>query len=423
MMKILWITNIPLPEASLLMNEKPLPYGGWLINTSKYLLEQGDCELAVAFPKNNIKKNQVFYGERIEYYVFPQIDGNKEFSIDNNAFLKNIIDKVKPNLVHIFGTEFEHSLAIINVCNEYGIESVISIQGLVSIISKHYMANLPFNIQKRFTLRDFAKQDNIQQQQKNFIRRGKIETEAIKRAKNVIGRTTWDKACVSQMNPDAMYYFCNETLRDEFYNNRWNIEDCEEFSIFTSQASYPIKGIHFVLEAMLLVIKKYPNSKLYIAGHNIIDSMTFIQKIKLSSYAIYIKDLIKKYNLVDNVVFTGILDEKQMCERYLKSHVFVCPSTIENSPNSLGEAMILGVPCVASYVGGIPDMLKDKIEGFLYQYDAPYILAYYICEIFKNGNLALNFSNNARVKALITHDRDLNTRRLIEIYKKILEIT
>ena len=80
---------------------------------------------------------------------------------------------------------------------------------------------------------------------------------------------------------------------------------------------------------------------------------------------------------------------------------------------------MLGVPSVASYVGGIPDMLKDKEEGFLYQHDAPYMLTHYICEVFKSEELALKFSNNAREHALKTHDKDENTRRLIEIYNEI----
>lgn len=418
-MKILWLTNIPLPEASLLMNERSSASGGWLINTAKILSNHEDVELAVAFPKNNIENNQTLHGERIKYYAFPKIKSKERDSIDNNRYLKYIVEKVNPDLVHIFGTEFEHSLAMINVCNDLGIETIISIQGLVSVIGKHYKSSLPFGVQKRFTFRDFVKQDNIQQQQKKFIEKGSLEIEAIKRTRHIIGRTTWDKACVSQINPNAIYHFCNETLREEFYTHRWKVDDCEKFSIFTSQASYPIKGIHFVLEAMPLILKRYPKAKLYIAGHNITESETIKQKIKLSSYAMYIKDLIKKHNLVDNVVFTGILDEKQMCERYLKTHVFVCPSSIENSPNSLGEAMILGVPSVASYVGGIPDMLKDKEEGFLYQHDAPYMLAHFICEIFENEDLALKFSKNAREHALKTHDRDENTRKLIEIYEEI----
>ena len=58
--------------------------------------------------------------------------------------------------------------------------------------------------------------------------------------------------------------------------------------------------------------------------------------------------------LEDKVSFLGPLNAEQMKAEYLRSNVFLCPSSIENSPNSLGEAQMLGVPCVASYVGGIP---------------------------------------------------------------------
>lgn len=418
-MRILWLVNIALPEASLLMNERSSASGGWLINTAKILSKYEDVELAVAFPKNNIENNQTLHGERIKYYAFPKIKSKERASIDDNRYLKDILEKVNPDLVHIFGTEFEHSLAMTNVCNVRGIDTVISIQGLVSVIGKHYMSNLPFGVQKRFMFRDFVKQDNIQQQQKKFIEKGKLEREAIKRTKHIIGRTTWDKACTSQINPDATYHFCNETLREEFYNHKWKLDQCERFSIFTSQASYPIKGIHFVLEAMPLILKRFPQTKLYIAGYDITKVDTIKQKIKLSSYGKHIRNLIKEYKLGESVIFTGVLDEEKMCQRYLKSHVFVCPSSIENSPNSLGEAMILGVPSVASYVGGIPDMLKDKEEGFLYQHDAPYMLAQYICEIFENKDLAIKFSKNAREHASKTHDRDENIRRLIGIYEEI----
>lgn len=418
-MRILWLTNIPLPEASLIMGEKPSCFGGWLINSSKHLSEQKGYQLTIAFPKRNMNNIQVLHGEKITYYVFPKIDSKNASSIDNNAYLKSILDVIKPDLVHIFGTEYEHTLAMINACNLQVTETVISIQGLVSVVAKHYMSNLPINIQKRFTFRDYIKQNNLIQQQNDFLRKGILEDEAIKRTNNIIGCTTFDKAYSYKLNPKAQYHFCNETLREEFYKHVWSIKKCERHSIFISQASYPIKGLHYVLEAMPLVISNYPDINLYISGHKIVQFNNFVDKLKKSSYFKYIEELIQKYNLENNITFTGQLDEQEMCQRYLKSHVFVCPSSIENSPNSLGEAMILGVPSIASYVGGIPDMLKNKEEGLLYQHDAPYMLAYYICEIFKNDDLAMKLSKNAREHALKTHDKDENTRRLIEIYKKI----
>lgn len=94
-------------------------------------------------------------------------------------------------------------------------------------------------------------------------------------------------------------------------------------------------------------------------------------------------ELIEKYSLAGCVEFLPPLKADEMKRMYLKSNVFVSPSSIENSPNSLGEAMMLGVPCVSSLVGGVGNMLIDGAEGFTYQHDAPYMLAYYVMEIFR----------------------------------------
>lgn len=418
-MKILWLTNVPLPEATELLKIKTVPFGGWLVKTAVDLSNSNDVDLNITFPFISAEKIVHLRGSKIDYFAFPSKGKtNEQNTIE--SFLETIIDLVNPDLVHIFGTEYLHSLCMVRVCNQKGIKNIISIQGLTSIYANHYMAALPINVQLNYTFRDFLKRDNLLVQQKKFRMRGLFEINAIKETSHVLGRTIWDKACTQQINPNAKYHYCNETLREEFYKHIWSVEKCDRYSIFTSQASYPIKGIHFVLEAMPIVLKKYPQAKLYIAGRDITNSSTIKDKLKISSYGKYIKKLIKKNNLQDSVIFTGILDEKGMCNRYLKSNVFVCPSSIENSPNSLGEAMILGVPCVASYVGGVSDMLEDKVEGFLYQADAPYMMAHYIIKIFEDEELAIIISKNARRHALKTHDGATNTKRMIQIYEEVI---
>ena len=419
-MKVLWVVNIPLPEASILMNEKILPVGGWLVSSSKDLSMQKDIELSVAFPKKGIKDFIELKGEKISYYAFRPVKfSDIEFN-KNNSIFEDIINKIQPDIVHIHGTEFPHAFSMVNVCNKKKIKVVISIQGLVSVIEKHMYANLPFKVVYGATIRNLLRKDNVVGLRRSFIKRGKYEIEAIKNVKYIIGRTTFDKAYTLQINPNSKYYFCNETLRDEFYKHQWNINNCERYSIFLSQGNYPIKGLHYVLEAMPIILKRFPKAKLYVGGNDITKSDTLKDRLLMTYYGKYIKKLISNLNLKDKVIFTGPLDEKEMCERYLKSHVFVCPSSIENSPNSLGEAMILGVPSVASYVGGIPDMLEHSKEGFLYQSDAPYMLAHYMCEIFENDDLALRLSENARQRALKIYNRDENLKQLLEIYYNIL---
>jgi glycosyltransferase involved in cell wall biosynthesis len=416
-MNILWLTNIALPEASQLMNEKPSPFGGWFVSASARLADNERISLSIAFPKNGLSDVRVLKGNKINYYAFSPVSEKDIRSNRQNSYFEKILEQAKPDIIHIFGTEYAHTLAMVNACQKEKV--VISIQGLTSVIAGHYLSGLPVNVQNRFTLRDFIKQDNLKQQRKKFIRRGRLEIEALQKVKHIIGRTTWDKACTSQINPGAKYHFCNETLREEFYQHTWDINKCERHSIFVSQGSYPIKGVHFMLEAMPLILKRFTDAKLYIGGNNILQSDTLKDRLKRSSYGKYIEELIKKYSLESCVKFTGVLDEKQMCERYLKSHVFVCPSSIENSPNSLGEAMILGVPCVASDVGGGSDMLKHREEGFVYQMDAPYMLAYYVCEIFSDTELAFQLSEKAREHARRTHDREINNATLINIYNQI----
>ena len=96
------------------------------------------------------------------------------------------------------------------------------------------------------------------------------------------------------------------------------------------------------------------------------------------------------------------------------------PSTIENSSNSVGEAMLLGCPVVSSNVGGINNLLKHGMEGYIYQSSAPYMLAYYVNKVFDDDNNALQMSHNAMQRAQVTHNREKNIRDLCAIYDSII---
>jgi len=376
-----------------------------------------NIDLTVCFPYGGQKDQLHGYAHSLEYYSFPQSKEATKYDEKTQARFEAILRQAEPDIIHIWGTEYPHALAMARACEKAGMlrKAVISIQGLCSIYAKHYYANLPQKVVNSYTFRDVLKSDNIKQQRKKFEKRGGMEIEAIRKVNHVIGRTTWDKACASRINPHAEYHFCNEVLREEFYKNQWDIKLCQRHSIFASQGYYPIKGLHMMLAAMPEIQKNYPDAHLYIAGGDI----TKISVIKRSSYSTYITKLIRRYGLQDAVTFTGALNEEQMCARYLKSHVFVSPSNIENSPNSLGEAMLLGMPCISSAVGGVPDLLWDREEGFLYQYDAPYMLAYYVSALFTNDQLACFFSVNAQKRAEGTHDREKNLKRLLDIYTLI----
>lgn len=415
-MNILWFCNAAPPEASRLMNEPESPFGGWYVNASRLLSHQEAVHLTMAFPKTGLTDIEKVQGERITYIAFPPVT-QKNYTSCKGYILK-VLNEVKPDITQVFGTEYLHSLAVMECCNKD--RTVIHIQGLVSVYCHHYYASLPVPILRHYTLRDIIKNDNIIKQKRKMSALGKYETEAIQLARHVIGRTAWDYACVKRLNPTIKYHPGNEILREEFYRHRWDIGKIQRCSIFASQGSYPIKGLHLLLQAMPDILVRYPETVLYIGGQNITRNETLQEKIRLSSYGKYLKELIRAHRLEGKVVFLGLLDERQMCKQYLQSHVFVIPSSIENSPNSLGEAMMLGVPCVGSDVGGVSSMLAHNSEGYVYPYDEPYMLAHYVCEIFGSDNLALKFSLSAREHAAITHSKDNNIDKLLDIYNEIV---
>ena len=108
-----------------------------------------------------------------------------------------------------------------------------------------------------------------------------------------------------------------------------------------------------------------------------------------------------------------------MYEAYVKANVMVMCSNIENSPNCIGEAMLVGTPVVAACVGGVMNLVEHKTDGYLYQHNAPYMLAYYVCRIFENPEIANQFSRNGIVKANKLYNPLQNTVSLLEIYNTI----
>lgn len=405
-MKVLWLCNVIIPQICLSLGIDQGIGGGWLTQLADMLDEKSDIELGICAPyRQGYELTKACWGSGSVFWGFQKkIWDSYKYDYSLESLFKRVIEEFQPDIVHIFGTEFPHALAMVNAFNRPD-RTVIHIQGLVSVCARHYCAYLPDLVTKKRTLRDFLRQDNIIQQKRKFELRGEFEIEAIKRVDHVMGRTDWDRACCEAINADIKYHYVQEMMRPEFYEGQWCYEDCEKHSIFVSQGSYPIKGLHLVLEALHILKKTYPDVKLYVAGPDIIHYEGIKQNIRKTYYAKYILELINKWKLEKQVVFLGSLSAEKMKEHYLSSHVFVSPSSIENSPNSIGEAMLLGVPILSSDVGGVSSLIKHRENGFLYQADAPYMLAYYVEQIFEDSTLADKMSGIAQVHAKKMYDR------------------
>ncbi|MDF4222882.1 glycosyltransferase family 4 protein [Maribacter sp. M208] len=412
--KVLWVINELFPEVADYLKLETSYVGGWVNGLANNIKTKESIELHIS-TVHQVDSIKQFYDNKINFHVVPSVKNNQDYDKNLEKEWKVLISEVQPDVIHIHGTEYAHGLALMNSCPNQ--KYVISIQGLVSVYVKYYLANLSFStILKNVSFRDVIRFDTIWQGKSKYKKRGKFELQYLTKTKNVMGRTDWDFAHAKSINQQVNYHFCNETLRDSFYTEvKWKFNKIEKFSVFLSQCSYPIKGLHQMLEALTIIKKYNPDVTLNIAGENILAK----NKIKITGYAKLIQRLITKYNLKDNINFLGILNEHQMKDQYLKSHVFVCPSSIENSPNSLGEAQILGVPSIASYVGGNHNLVNHGHDGYLYRFEESEILAQLIIKLFNKHELCERISSNAIVSGELRHNRKINANRNLEIYKNI----
>ena len=335
--------------------------------------------------------------------------------------LREIIDDYKPEVLHIFGTEYGHSLAAARAMKNPS-KTLIGLQGVISECAKEYMADLPSEVQAQVSFRDWLKKDSMKQQQEKFFIRGEREKEVLKLCGHVTGRTEFDQKAAKEMNPHAVYHHMNETMRGEFYEGKWTRENCIEHSIFFSQADYPLKGFHYLLQALKEIKKKYPDVTIKVAGNSLVNYKTLKDKIKISAYGKYLRKLIKDLQMEDKITFLGKLSADEMKQQYLQCHTFVCASSLENSPNSVGEAMLLGTPVVASNTGGIPSMVTNEKEGLLFEKGNAKALADAIMKTWEEEALVKEMTANEVIRAGKTHNADENYKALLDIYKNITDV-
>lgn len=453
-MRVLWLCNMMLPVIARQFDLEASNKEGWLSGLLEVLYQkkkENNLEIAVAFPapegfftdKSLSRKREMLYqGSTLTCYGFREDTNHPEnYDACLEEQMKSILKDFSPDIVHGFGTEFPHTLAMCRVFPRKD-RILLGIQGLCSVHAGAYFANLPKSVIDKVTFRDRLKQDSLQDQYNKFVKRGEMEVEALNLTGNIAGRTEWDQYYTKMANPSACYYVLNETLRGTFYEGKWDANTCQRHRIFLSQGDYPLKGLHYMLKAMPKILERYPDAQLVVAGNNLTAYHNLKEKLKISGYGQYLRGLIKDKHLEKRVSFVGKQDAEQMKRQYLLCHTFVCCSANENSPNSLGEAMMLGVPCIATDVGGIPSIFRGDIDGIMVEgyrtregefkrngnsekTDEEQLeciadsLASAVIRLWEKEELVPGYCENARKHAMENHDRNKNYRQLLEVYSRI----
>jgi glycosyltransferase involved in cell wall biosynthesis len=131
--------------------------------------------------------------------------------------------------------------------------------------------------------------------------------------------------------------------------------------------------------------------------------------------------LVKQESLDGQILMLGRLQRDQIIKEMKAARLFVLPSHLDNSPNSLAEAMLVGMPCLASNAGGIPSLLTDGHEGLIYLHDDVTALADGIEKMLSNSQYAEQLGFQARKTARERHDPEKIANATKQMYQTVFE--
>lgn len=384
-LRVLWIAPYPPKEGG-----HPAP---WIVSLAKYIAVEENIELEILAPAKEIEKD--FTKDAGIYKVhFVKIPGLKR---DLLSFYTERIYIVKRwlrrnlkhyDLIHVHGTEHQYEYSVSGV----KIPVVISIQGLLSAC----LEVLKPGINARYL----------------SWRIGSIyEKIGIRNNLYFSGRTEWDYGIIKKIQPNLEYFKIWEMLRDKFYELSGSFDfeqNFEKKNLLFVGGSNEMKGIKEVLIVLDELIPEFSNIKLHIAGSA---DKSVIERILAKESLIRIKPNV-------HINFAGHLNENDLIRYMLNSFILLHPSWIDNSPNSICEAQMLGLPVIATDVGGVNSLINHEDTGLLCKLNAQEILNQ-ILNLTRNFALYKKLSVNSSLMAALRHDRKLITQSWLQAYESI----
>ena len=233
------------------------------------------------------------------------------------------------------------------------------------------------------------------------------EKAILKAVPHVIGRTDWDRQALAVLNPKATYHYGGEILRDVFYEKK-DRQMSKDRPVITTTISFPTyKGYDVILKVANILKNEVGLDFEWNVYGNV--QPEFMEK----------HTGLKHENL--NINLKGVASAEVLRDSLLKSTLYFHSSYVENSPNSVGEAQLVGIPVVASRVGGTDSMVEHGKTGFLYPVTDPYMAAYYIKRLIDNKEENVNIGKAAREVALVRHDKVSIVDGLLKTYHNIIK--
>ena len=166
------------------------------------------------------------------------------------------------------------------------------------------------------------------------------------------------------------------------------------------------KGIRELLNSVAELRSEYPDMKLYLGG--------IWEEKELETLA---------GAYPENVRYLGWINGEEKKKYLEECDIFVLPTYFEGQPVSVLEAMAFSCAVVASQVGGIPQMIEDGQTGILIKPKDEVSLQDGLLKVLKDARLCAELGANARKKVASEFSIEMSIEKLLQIYRKVSEVS
>ncbi|MDT7815008.1 MAG: spore coat protein [Acidobacteriaceae bacterium] len=220
--------------------------------------------------------------------------------------------------------------------------------------------------------------------------------------------------------------------------------------ILYAGAISPHRGLHVLLEAFKIVVKRYPNVRLDLVGPegnyalqdtfdirdgalrksvapyyafkpmSFLKAKLFPSSLNRSTYRSYLESMMPA-EVAEKTRFHGLVRQRaQLIEHYYTGDVFVLPSVCNDSFGiPVVEAMAAGSPVVASRSGGVVETVKDRDTGFIVEKNDPEQLAHTLLRLLEDDELREKMGRAGRERALAKFTWDMVAETMLSRYRSI----
>lgn len=419
-MKILWLTT-----SSTFYHSSGHTYNsyngiGWVAAQQSEIMKCPDVDLAIGFYTDSpslpqkyidgvkyypICNHETKLNKLLKYYSKSIPDTYSKIS----AQLNSIIDDFKPDIIHIFGLECPMS----DVIMYSDIPHVVHLQGLlIPYLRSFFPPGISIESVNKFGSfkREYLLRNGIKFAFKNIEYGARREKKLLAHLRYSMGRTDWDNNITKLYAPHSTYRHINEILRPEFYQeSRYNPKkEINKITIVSTISSTMYKGLDLIINSCAVLKELGIEYEWHVIG---VEGNTEYERI-IKGSPIDSEQL--------EIIYEGICDAQKIVEILGRSDCYVHPSYIDNSPNSLCEAQMIGIPVIATNVGGVSSIIKHNEDGILIPANDPYTLVSSLNKLANDYEHRKRLSLNGRKNARARHDKKEIVDNIINYYSEIL---